>query len=327
MDMTSTRLALGVGALAAATMGFAIQRGATCTVAAVDEIVSKRSAKRLWAMLEAALWVAVGLGLAQRLQWLGALPQGYTFTLWTLAGAVLLGFGAWVNKACVFGAIARLGSGEWAYAATPLGYYLGSLSVNAVFSATAPLGQPSDRFMHLAASSTLLPLLVLMVWRFYKLFWRKGLADIAPALGTARSALWSPHGATVIIGFMFVATILLVGTWAYTDVLTQLAHGMSQLVHVGALMAVALLAGAMVGGYTAGRMRWHSVSAVAVGRCLAGGILMAWGSLLIPGSNDGLILIGMPLLWPYAWLAFLTMCLTVALAQLAQARWERGAGA
>jgi toxin CptA len=41
---------------------------------------------------------------------------------------------------------------------------------------------------------------------------------------------------------------------------------------------------------------------------------MAWGSLLIPGSNDGLILIGMPLLRPYAWLAFATMCVTVALA-------------
>jgi len=41
---------------------------------------------------------------------------------------------------------------------------------------------------------------------------------------------------------------------------------------------------------------------------------MAWGSLLIPGSNDGLILVGMPLLWPYAWLAFGTMCVTIAAA-------------
>jgi toxin CptA len=34
---------------------------------------------------------------------------------------------------------------------------------------------------------------------------------------------------------------------------------------------------------------------------------MGWGSLLIPGSNDGLILIGIPLLRPYAWLAFASM--------------------
>jgi toxin CptA len=43
---------------------------------------------------------------------------------------------------------------------------------------------------------------------------------------------------------------------------------------------------------------------------------MAWGSLLIPGANDGLILIGMPMLWPYAWLAFASMCVAIAAATL-----------
>jgi len=41
---------------------------------------------------------------------------------------------------------------------------------------------------------------------------------------------------------------------------------------------------------------------------------MGLGSLMIPGSNDGLILIGMPLLWPHAWIAFAVMCLTIAAA-------------
>ena len=50
---------------------------------------------------------------------------------------------------------------------------------------------------------------------------------------------------------------------------------------------------------------------------------MGWGSLLIPGGNDGLILIGMPLLWPYAWVAFATMCLSIAAAQLLQRRIAR----
>ena len=47
-------------------------------------------------------------------------------------------------------------------------------------------------------------------------------------------------------------------------------------------------------------------------RCLVGGVLMGWGSLLLPGGNDGLILVGMPLGWPYAWLAVAIMCLTIA---------------
>jgi len=52
--------------------------------------------------------------------------------------------------------------------------------------------------------------------------------------------------------------------------------------------------------------------------------MMACGSLLIPGSNDGLILIGMPLLWPYVWSGFVTMCISIAIAQLVGRYMSRG---
>jgi len=52
-------------------------------------------------------------------------------------------------------------------------------------------------------------------------------------------------------------------------------------------------------------------------------VLMGWGSLLLPGGNDGLILVGMPLGWPYAWLAIATMCATIAVAQLAGHRFAQ----
>jgi len=307
--------------LAAGMMGFAIQRGATCTVAAVDEILNTLSANRLWAMAEAALWVALGLSLAQRLHWLNAFPPGYAVSAWTLVGAVLLGFGAWVNQACVFGVIAKLGSGEWAYAATPVGYFFGCLSVEALFSPEPRSSLPSDTLMVGAANGALLPLIALLAWRVHKRFWRKHDPRDEKKRAHFESLLWSPHGSTVTIGLMFLATTLLVGTWAYTDVLAELAHGMSMRLHAGALMTVALLLGAMVGGYTAGRMRWYPISITAFARCFAGGVLMAWGSLLVPGGNDGLILIGMPLLWPYAWLAFFIMCVTVAAAPLTSVRF------
>ena len=56
-------------------------------------------------------------------------------------------------------------------------------------------------------------------------------------------------------------------------------------------------------------------------RAVFGGALMGLGSLLIPGSNDGLILIGLPLLRPYAWLAFASMCAAIALVLLAKRLW------
>lgn len=42
--------------------------------------------------------------------------------------------------------------------------------------------------------------------------------------------------------------------------------------------------------------------------------MMGVGSLLIPGGNDDLILTGMPLLWPHAWISFATMFATIAVA-------------
>jgi hypothetical protein len=99
-------------------------------------------------------------------------------------------------------------------------------------------------------------------------------------------------------------------------VLAELAKGMAASLAVRMALFAALLLGAAWGGWTAGRWRSTRPRAMQCLRRLAGGVLMGWGSLLIPGGNDGLILVGMPLLWPYAWAAFLLMCLTIAAALL-----------
>jgi len=122
MDILLVSAAFIASLFCAGLMGFAIQRGATCTVAAVDELLTKRKAKRLVAMLEASLWVAGGLALAKLFGMLPATPAAYTVSAWVFIGGVLLGFGAWLNGACVFGAIARFGSGDLNYLATPIGF-------------------------------------------------------------------------------------------------------------------------------------------------------------------------------------------------------------
>ena len=138
MPILLTSVAFLVAAICAGLMGYAIQRGATCTVAAMDEVVRRRSVNRLAAMVEASLWVLGGLLIAQSLHVLGKMPGGYAVTLVTILGGGLLGLGAYVNKACVFGAIARLGSGEWAYVATPLGFYVGCVTSAHVVSVSGP---------------------------------------------------------------------------------------------------------------------------------------------------------------------------------------------
>ncbi|MEO8808469.1 MAG: YeeE/YedE thiosulfate transporter family protein [Burkholderiaceae bacterium] len=322
MELMVRGLTFAVVALCALTMGFAIQRGATCTVAAVEEVVARRSAGRLIALVEASAWVAGGLLIAHSLHWLAKAPTGYAVTGWTFTGAVLLGLGAFVTRACVFGAIARLGSGDWAYAATPLGYYLGCLSVSSVFAPTAPQGLGASPVFLAAPAVTAWLIVGLFVWRIATplLGYRGMLREL---LGRH---LWSPHAATIVIGLAFLVMLILAGAWAYTDVLADLANGMAHDVLARTLLLVCLLAGAIVGGWTAGRLHFTRVRAASLARCLIGGMLMGWGSLLIPGGNDGLILVGMPLLWPYAWLAFATMCLTIGGAQWLQLRLAKRTG-
>ena len=58
MPIVVASLAFVVAVLCAGVMGYAIQRGATCTVAAVDELVTQRTSRRLLGLVEAAIWVA-----------------------------------------------------------------------------------------------------------------------------------------------------------------------------------------------------------------------------------------------------------------------------
>lgn len=311
MDITLRSLAFLVAALCAGAMGYAIQRGATCTVAAVDEIMTRRRCTRLASMLEASLWVAGGLLILQAAHALPTMPAGYAVGAGTFLGGALLGLGAYVNRACVFGAIARFGSGEWAYLATPLGFYLGCASLTFLDAGPARKAATTSPVLDAAAWLAIVAgaLMVARVLLALRGRWS------GASWGILAARVWSPHAATVVIGITFCIMLVLVGAWAYTDVLAELARGMTRSTGARVLLLLALLAGAALGGYTAGRFRHTRITLPQLARCTAGGLLMGWGSVLIPGGNDGLILVGLPLLWPYAWLAFLTMGVTIAAAK------------
>lgn len=298
-------LSFGLALLCAAVMGLAIQRGSTCTVAAVQEWRDTRRLTRLGALVETSLWVATGLLLARQAGHPMSMPVGHALGWWTLVGAALLGLGAVVNQACVVGTVARLGSGQWAYAFTPLGFYLGCLTAGAV-----------DAPPRAATLGTGAPLVALPAWLAWPVLaaalWR-ALALLRRSRGV-RGATWSPHIATLVIGIAFVILFLTAGAWAYTDLLAELARTQAEDLGARSALGAALLGGALVGGRLSGQLRWAPARFTQLLRCAGGGWLMGWGSLLIPGSNDGLVLLGLPLLWPYAWASFAVMALVIFMA-------------
>lgn len=306
MTLAPGGLALAAALLAAAAMGVAIQRGGTCAVAAVDEWLTQRRVRRALAMAEAAAWVAGVLLLAHLAGGLPALPVGHRVTPWAVAGGVLLGLGAWLNQACMIGTVARVGGGDVAYLATPVGYFAGSATAPAVF-AMPILGAAAGPSLLMAAPAWVAPIAVLAA-----------LGRVVWGLRQRRRHLaydGAPHAATAFIGVAFAALLLIVGPWAYTDVLAEIADGGMDSISPRAMLAAALLAGAVGAGWL-GRL-WRPVPPrfTALLRCAAGGLLMGWGGRLVPGGNDALVLLGLPLAWPSAWVAVPTMVVTIALAQ------------
>jgi toxin CptA len=123
-----------------------------------------------------------------------------------------------------------------------------------------------------------------------------------------------------VIGVTFVILFLVVGAWNYTDYLAEAARHMGSRLSDRGLLLLALFGGALLGGWTAGRIKPARPTAAAIARCLAGGVMLGLGGSLVPGANDGLLLLGLPLLYPHAWVAFASMLLTIAAALLVQQR-------
>lgn len=304
-------LALGAAAVCAALMGFAIQRGGTCLVAAVDEVVSHWKVHRLTALAEASLLVAGGMVAAQILGLLPMPPHAFQPSGWTVLGGMVMGLGAYIAGSCVFGAIARIGNGEPAYLLVPLGFFLGCIAAQQLGMARLPHPSHAPSVVLTHAPIVAAPLLALAAWRI----WRTARAA---QQGELTRYLWSPHIATGVIGVTFVILLLLVGAWNYTDYLAEAARHMSSRGSDRSLLLFALFVGALAGGWTAGHIRPTLPTPNAIARCLLGGIMLGLGGSLVPGANDGLILLGLPLLYPHALVAFTSMLAAIAAALILQ---------
>jgi len=306
-------IAFGLAILCAAVMGYSIQHGGTCTVAAVGQVLNERRAGRALALLECSLWVlALGLAVTAAGLHFNASP-GYPLGLGVLLGGALLGLGAWLNDACVFGSIARIGKGDLHFLLTPPGYFFGSLLHARLVGPFAKGFAPSP----ISGLAFVVPLV---------LFGASLLLSVRHLHAARRSrspigTLWDYRHATIAIGITFVVLSVVAGPWTYTEALGKAAHGGALPNTSNLLLCAALIGGAIVGG-------WQSAAAVqfAMRRaltCLFGGALMGLGGSLVPGGNDNLVLAGLPGLQPHAWLAIATMVLTIAASLLVNARWRR----
>jgi len=99
---------------------------------------------------------------------------------------------------------------------------------------------------------------------------------------------------------------VLARSWPYTSLLMQLARGGHGGLAPGAAMAVVFVLGAVAGGMVRG-FRLQPGRPRAWLRALAGGTVMGIGAVLVPGGNDAMLLVGVPLLLPNLLAAYVAM--------------------
>lgn len=303
--------------------GFALHRGGICAVRAVRDAVECGRWARFASFVECAvwafiiLWLAEAMGVPVRGQW----PGQHVLPLAALGGA-LFGIGALINGACAFGSAGRLAAGDLSFILLIPGFVLGALIATQLGVAASLSLLPVLRPPGWIAGVLGVGVTIFVLWRI-----RAALGKIVIAKqwrAHLAAPKWPPALAMAIVAFSNVGLMLIIASWPYTTLLLDLALGRGAAVGVRGALVLVFLAGAFAGAVSGGRFRWRWASPAILGARLVGGVLMGFGAALIPGGNDALVLIGLPLLQPTAIVAYGAMIGVIALGFSAQ-RLSRGA--
>jgi len=317
--MLAQTIPLILAGLFAALLGFAAHRASICTVRAVAEVISARTAFMLASIGKSALWV-----IALTLPFLWLIPAaaagmgGWQLTAAALFGGLLFGFGAAINGGCAYSTMTRLMDGEVRMAVSIGGFGAGILTFLALVDVkwlTRPA--PAPALIVSVLPFALLLLLVLLAWAGYELprIWRN-----RPKRLRLKDMILAPQyrlsTAAFLIGIASAVIFLLLGSPGYTITLQNLVQG---LVGGGAFPAaargallLAVLAGMLVSTLQRGSFRLDWRPQVSWLRNIFGGALMGLGTAMLPGGNDALILYGIPSFSPHALPAYAALILGVA---------------
>lgn len=286
--------------LCALAMGFLVPRSTTCAVAAVTEVLDR---KRAWRFGGFALASLSAMVLLWPVAWFTGLPIHFAPliapSLLIFVGGLLFGVGAALNGACVFGTLTKIVSGDTSYLFVLPGLWLGALLLGLTGLSVQPhiIANPALATFSLGPAllwALALGLLVLLG----RLFVRKGKASKAGsmvAIGAVGGLLYTIHPA-----------------WNYSVAI----HNFAQTIlaapqHMADGLLPWLVGAACLGGVSstvaAGTFKLKAPSLRGALGALLGGCLMAFGLVMIPGGNDGLILFLLPSLIGSGALAYMAM--------------------
>lgn len=289
--------------------GFSLQRGGICAVIAVKEVLADHDWSRFLSFLECSAWACGGLLIANALGWMAidAWPQQPSLAMATLGGAVF-GAGALLNGACAFGSAGRFAAGEISFLALIPGFVAGVALAMSIAGAAHIAGAPVQTVQVLWPLLACIALFALLrLWSAWRA--APSLTSVAEHL---RRPCWPAPLAMSVMAFANIGLLLILFAWPYTTLIVDVAFMRGMDVFLRSLIVVVFLAGASIGAVSAGRFKLRAVTWPDLAVRFFGGVLIGFGAALIPGGNDALVLLGLPLLQPGAFVAYAAMVAVIA---------------
>lgn len=296
-------------------LGFCAFRASICTVAAVGEVMSSRSAWVFASFLKVILWVTLINGLLDL--WMpgsGRPLSAAPVDLIALAGGFIFGIGAGVNGGCSFSTISKIAQGNLHVALTLPAFVAGVVASAAFIPEMRPM--PPMEVTPISEPWSHVVLLILALWGAWELvkivspnlrgegLWR-GLSSERYRLSTGAALIG------ICSGFLYTAH----GRWAYSGRLvdTFVERPSAQIADpiVGIVLFLALLLGAIISAIGSRQLEFSFARRTWI-RNVLGGLLMGFGAMMVPGGNAALILHDLPSLSVRAILAYLAMVTGIA---------------
>jgi hypothetical protein len=310
--------------LLAFALGFCMARVSLCAVVAVRALVQQRSFAGVTALAVAASSSGIVLLVVAWL-WPGhaALPAGPAVS-WSLAlGGFLLGIGALLNGGCYISSVTYVGTGNFHYLLTLVGFGLAARYATLSTAPQVVLATGADipnhaSAMYLSVAAGLAVFVAILALGAYIV--RAG----GHALWLPLRSRWPWPLAAAACGLFAGLLNINKPSWSYSKLIEALAvGGTTQLTWALACGALAIFAGAISSALVSGQFHRAPFSPLKSLRCLLGGALMGYGAAHVPGGNDTLLLWAIPGLALYGLAAYALMLSTIGAAFALQRAFSR----
>ncbi|HBC16625.1 MAG: hypothetical protein CMH88_16310 [Oceanibulbus sp.] len=301
--------------LLAGLLGFCLARANSCTVASVRRLVLERRWDWLLGLATAASAGAVTLVALLMIGGSGfALPDHHELGWGPVLGGLLLGTGAWINRACMLGSISRLAEGDTNFLLTLVGL-AAALSAwpNLYILPEEPDSYRVGDLLSLTPAPVFAILALLTLgWAIFRL--QRG-RNAALLYLVAAGVL----GATLFAGSP---------QWSYLSSIDRALRGSLFALGLGTdIAALTIFAGAWLSTWLASLFSWVKPSVTRATGCLLGGFLMGLGAQTVPGGNDALLLWTIPGAALYGLVAYAMMVVSIAFCLIVSNHFRRGAAA